>query len=137
MIQTKEHVIKHLELIQLVINRLASNSFMFKGWSMTLIVAITVLMVRYKLDNPFVILSILIPIIGFWVLGGYFVRQERLFRRLYEETSKLTDTDFSMNTDRFKNESHCRRRSALRSTPLVGFYFIEAIFILLVFLISK
>lgn len=137
MIQTKENVIKHLELIQSVINRLASNSFMLKGWSMTLVVAITVLMVRYKIENPFMILSILVPILGFWILGGYFVRQERLFRRLYEETSKLPDTDFSMNTERFKNELHCRRRSALMSTPLVVFYSIEAIFIFLVFLISK
>lgn len=31
---------KHLEFIQDVINRLSSNTFLFKGWSITIIVAV-------------------------------------------------------------------------------------------------
>ena len=37
----KEQVIKHLEIIQGVVNRLASNSFLIKGWSMTILSAAT------------------------------------------------------------------------------------------------
>ena len=32
--------LKHLELVQSVINRMASNSFMLKGWAVTLVAGI-------------------------------------------------------------------------------------------------
>ena len=44
-----EKVVKHLEMTQAIINRLGSNSFQLKGWSMTLIVAAMVLIARYDL----------------------------------------------------------------------------------------
>mgnify|MGYP000831934822 CR=1 FL=1 len=31
---------KHLELLQIIIQRIANNSFLLKGWTVTLIVAI-------------------------------------------------------------------------------------------------
>ncbi len=36
---------KHLELIQGVINRLSTNPFLLKGWSVVLILAVIVVMV--------------------------------------------------------------------------------------------
>ena len=135
--ENRDEVIKHLEIIQSVISRLAKNAFMFNGWSMTLVVATIVLMVKSDLKNPLIILTVLVPIFGFWFLGGYFVRQERLFRRLYEETSSLSETNFSMDTGRFRQESYCRRRSAIVSTPLMVFYSIEVAFVVLVFLIAR
>ena len=41
-----ERKLKHLEMIQGVINRLAANSFMLKGWSVFLISALFVLAAR-------------------------------------------------------------------------------------------
>ena len=41
-----EQKLKHLEFIQGVINRLATNSFQMKGWSVVLVAAILVLLVR-------------------------------------------------------------------------------------------
>jgi len=35
-----EAKLKHLEMIQDVIKRMASNSFLLKGWSLTLVVAL-------------------------------------------------------------------------------------------------
>ena len=35
-----ENKIRHLEMIQGVINRMASNSFMLKGWAVTLVAGI-------------------------------------------------------------------------------------------------
>jgi len=32
-----ENKVKHLEMIQAVIARMATNSFMFKGWAVTLV----------------------------------------------------------------------------------------------------
>ena len=42
----KDRVIRHLEMIQGVVNRLGSNSLMLKGWSMTIIAAAIILMAR-------------------------------------------------------------------------------------------
>lgn len=41
-----EAKLKHLELIQGVVNRLASDSFRMKGWSVVLIAALFALMAR-------------------------------------------------------------------------------------------
>jgi len=40
------------------------------------------------------------PILIFWILDGYLLSQERLFRALFDKIRKLpeTDIDFSMDT---------------------------------------
>lgn len=73
---------KHLELIQAVVTRLAGNSFTAKGWSITLIAAIVALSSRTS-QPGFVIVGLL-PALCFWGLDAYYLRQERLFRKLYD-----------------------------------------------------
>ena len=132
-----EKVVKHLEMIQTVINRLGSNSFQLKGWSMTLIVAATVLIARPDLPSPCFILMLLIPILGFWGLDGYFLWQERLFRKIYEEISQQEDTDFRMNVAQHKNKPKCSWLSATFSITLMSFYIvIEMGFIFVVFVFT-
>jgi len=77
-----EKRIKHLEMIQGVINRLASNSFAMKGWSVTIVSALIAIAVD-KSDGRFAFAA-LIPSIIFWFLDGYFLWQERLFRGLFD-----------------------------------------------------
>lgn len=60
--------IKHLEFIQGVINRLASDSFRIKGWCVVLIAALFILLAREG-RVEFVAVT-LIPVIAFWELGG-------------------------------------------------------------------
>ena len=62
-----EHVIKHLELIQGVVNRLGGNSFLLKGWSMTVLVGGSLLMVRMRSEQPLVALTLLVPVS--WILA--------------------------------------------------------------------
>lgn len=89
---------KHLELIQNIINRMAANSFFLKGWTVTIVSAIFVL--AQKDSNGAYLLVAIIPIIAFWSLDGFFLRQERLFRTLYDEVRGLSEDkiNFSMNT---------------------------------------
>ena len=77
-----DKVIKHLELTQAIINRLGNNAFLLKSWSMTLIVAAMVLIARHDLQSPYIIPALVLPILGFWILDGYFLWQERLFRQV-------------------------------------------------------
>lgn len=95
---------KHLELIQGVINRMAGNSFQLKGWSVVLVSALFALAAKDARVH-FVFVAYF-PAIAFWILDGYFLRQERLYRELYKAVSKQPgdDSDFSMNAAIYKDE---------------------------------
>lgn len=98
----KEIMFKEIDIIQSVISRMASNSFLIKGWTVTLVVGSLVL----KNENSYVIA--LIPIVVFWILDAFFLRQERLFRKLYiwviGNRLKSEDYLFNMDTSRFNSE---------------------------------
>lgn len=85
--------IKHLEFIQAVVTRMASNSFLLKGWSVTLAVALLGLAAKDS-NVKFAFLA-LIPPICFWALDAYYLRQERLYRKLYDQVRKLSDAEWS------------------------------------------
>jgi hypothetical protein len=72
---------KHLDLIQGVVNRLAANEFLIKGWCLT--VAAALLGYAAAHDRwPVALLSIIV-VAGFGGLDVWFLRQERLFRALW------------------------------------------------------
>lgn len=92
-----EAKLKHLEFIQGVVNRLATHSFHMKGWAVVLVSAILVLAAREgRLELAYIGF---VPVLAFWGLDGYFLRQERLFRDLYDYVRSLneSDIDFSMH----------------------------------------
>ena len=130
-----EKVVKHLKMTQAVINRLGSNSFLVKGWSMTVIVAAMLLIARHDVENPYFVLVLVIPAIGFWILDGYFLWQERLFRKVYDEVRVQSDTDFKMAPLKHKDKPKCSWVSAIFSVTLNIFYLIEIGFTIGVFLI--
>jgi len=74
--------IKHLEMIQGVIKRLAGNSFLMKGWSVTLISALFVLSAE-KANERYACVALL-PALIFWGLDAFYLRLERLYRKLYD-----------------------------------------------------
>ena len=97
-----EPKLKHLEFIQGVVNRLASDSFRLKGWAVVLVAALFVLLVGHGRIELAAIG--IVPVLLFWGLDGYFLWQERLFRALYDHVRELEDgeVDFSMNTNAFR-----------------------------------
>ncbi len=99
-----ENKTKHLEMIQGVINRLSTNSFSLKSWSVVLVSALFALSTPNS-DQSFIFLAYF-PAAIFWGLDGYFLWQERLFRDLYNHVRKLDegDIDFSMDTQPFQSE---------------------------------
>ena len=116
--------LKHLDLIQGVINRMASNSFSLKNWTVVIVSALFALAARYS-DYNFVIIAFL-PLSGFWLLDGYFLRQERLYRKLYDSVRQLeeTDIDFSMNTSGFAEDVESWFFVCLSNTLLIFYGFI-------------
>lgn len=103
----KEYMLKEIDIVQEIIKRMAFNSFMIKGWAITLVV-VTLLLKGAKHQ----ILIAFIPLLVFWFLDAYFLRQERMYRRLYDWViSNRLKTDehlFDMNARRFKVQSKFR-----------------------------
>ena len=97
-----EQKIKHLEFIQNVITRMAANSFLFKGWCITLVSALFAL--AAKDANVKYIIIAYIPVSVFWILDGYYLFQERLFRELYNRIRLTNENliDFSMDTRAYR-----------------------------------
>lgn len=114
---------KHLELIQGIISRMANNSFMLKGWAVTLVAGIFAL--AGKDTDKLYFLVAYIPVIVFWALDAYYLWQERLYRGLYEKV-RLKDeneVDFSLkaSSKEFGDEKN-NYISCLISTTEMGFY---------------
>ena len=88
---------KHLDMIQAVVTRLAGNSFLLKGWSVTLVSALFAF--AAKDSKPAFAFLAFVPVIVFWLLDGYFLSQERTFRAIFDVVRQKTesDIDFSMS----------------------------------------
>src|SRR3989344_411922 len=100
----REAKIRHLEMIQEIIKRMAGNLFYLKGWSITLIAGAFAL--AAKDSNSLYVLLPYFPLLMFWGLDAYFLSQERLFRQLYDYVRKKPDgsIDFSMDTSPFQSK---------------------------------
>jgi hypothetical protein len=94
----------HLQMLQGIIDRLSQNSFLLKAWSVGLLSALFALFAANS-KVMFIYLAYF-PVFSFWILDAYFLRQERLFRKLYDRIRILEDSqiDFSMNTSSVKSE---------------------------------
>ena len=135
--EDKESVIKHLEMIQRVINRLGRDSFLVKGWSMAILTAGIIFVARNEVQSGWLALAFLVPVVGFWILDGYFLWQERLFRQVYDEVRTQETTDFGMNVMKYTNRPGCSWQAAAFSVTLNIFYGIEILFVLTAFFILK
>lgn len=72
---------KHLDYLQAVITRMAGNSFLAKGWSITLGTAVIGL--AAKDGGPIFALIGLLPVLLFWLVDAYYLTLERGFRDLF------------------------------------------------------
>lgn len=102
-----EEKLKYLEFIHNTINRMAQNSFMAKGWCVSLIVACVAFLEKDKTSSLlFLFILITLSSLVFWVLDAFYLRQERLFRKLYNDVISDNSTIplFSMNTSVFSNK---------------------------------
>ncbi len=115
-----EAKLKHLEFIQSVINRMASNSATIKGWAITLVAALFALATK-DADRSFVLIAYM-PLIVFWALDGYYLCRERGYRELYEEVSikEEREINFSMKVGSCSKQH--RLIDAVLSTTLTAFY---------------
>jgi hypothetical protein len=99
----RQYMLKEIDIIQDIIKRMAFDSFMIKGWAITLVV-VTLL---HKGAGWQAVLAFL-PLVVFWFLDAYFLQQERMYRKLYNWVvrNRLESSDhlFDMNAYRFRKD---------------------------------
>ena len=95
-----------MQMLQGVINRLSQNSFLLKGWCVVLISAFFAIAVG-KADILFLCLAFF-PSISFWILDGYFLWQEKMYRGLYDIVREKNneEIDFSMDASIMKDTTN-------------------------------
>lgn len=106
---TKEELqkvmLKEIDLTQDIIKRMANNSFLIKGWTITLVVG-TFLFKSEKMYYGGLIA--LLPLFGFWALDAFFLRTEKKYRKLYNWIIKnrmsSQDLLYDLNPQRFEND---------------------------------
>ena len=106
----KEILHKEIDLIQNVINRMANNSFLLKGWLVSLVVVILALTKEtiVATDLSYFSLILLLPVIVFWYLDAFFLHKEKCYRKLYEwvieNREKTQEHLYSLNYTRFEKD---------------------------------
>ncbi|WP_034886225.1 hypothetical protein [Gillisia sp. JM1] len=90
---------KHLDYIHNTINRMSNNSFIIKGWTIS-IVSVLFIFSDNQINEKFLAIALL-AVVVFWYLNGYFLQQERKFRALYDKVRNLNENEinFSMSTE--------------------------------------
>lgn len=125
-----EQKIKHLDFMQGIISRLNGNSFVIKGWAITIVSAVLALLA--STDNKSFIYITMLPILVFWVLDSFYLQSERKYVVLYEKTIAPNSTipAFSLNigADEVANDPRTSYASCFLSRTILSFY----LFLLLV-----
>ncbi|WP_405597044.1 MULTISPECIES: hypothetical protein [unclassified Pseudoalteromonas] len=125
----------HLTLIQTNIGRLATTSFLIKGWGVTLVSAIFAL--AAKDTNPAFVLVAYFPSIMFWLLDGYFLGMERRFVEMYNQASQGLISKFEIKPHNFTSKRACMSAACLSRTLLLFHGAIFATILVVMFGVSR
>lgn len=128
----KEYMFKEIEVIQDIIKRMASNSFMIKGWTVVLVVATMLLK-----GNKCQVFIAFIPLMVFWFLDTYFLWQETMYRKLYDwvrnNRLKTDEYLFDMNAYRFKDCA--KSRAKIMFSVTLGWFYGSILLLLIAYLL--
>ena len=80
----QEMLYKEIDLIQSCITRMAQNSFVVKGWVITLVAACCALSSLNTSECKILFIFGALATILFWYLDAFFLKMERLYRFKYE-----------------------------------------------------
>ena len=133
--KNEENKRQHLQMIQDVISRMASNSFIVKGWAITAFGAMFAFYLQNK--NYYILILVLILAIMFWWHDAYYLWLERRYRDLYNncQANELCDFSLKFNANSKEKVHHVLLRPILFWT--YGIISIGTIFLLFIFFDSN
>ncbi len=124
---------KHLDFTQNIIERMAKNSFSIKTWTMVIWAGFALYVISIE-GFDFGKFLFLIPIISFWFLDAYFLRQERIFRDIADGFKKLKlkdPKDFVYDIPKQLKTSKNKFFKVMFSITLNIFYISHIVFIII------
>jgi hypothetical protein len=109
---------KHLDYVQSIISRRANNSFVMKGWALT----VTLALLGFASTRSDAMLALLatMAVAAFWFLDAYFLRQERAFRLMFADVAAKKLTAFILNPTSYAKKISWWK--TIRSLSLSVFY---------------
>lgn len=126
-----EEKAKHLEFIQNVITRMNTNSFLIRGWMVTLVSALFALAAK-DADSRYVLVTyIAVPV--FWLLDAFYLSQERQYRALYDHVRADAAVNFGMDASPFCTGRNTWGAAFFSKTMLVLYPLILVIMIVVMF----
>ena len=105
---TVDEMHKEIDLLQSCIDRMAKNSFMIKGWFVS-IYAVILALLPEKVDVMLLCVVLIVVNILFWYLDGVYLRDEKIYRRIYQwvvEARKQNDRElmYQLELNLYKNK---------------------------------
>lgn len=137
-----EEIHKEIDLIQSCITRMAQNSFMIKGWFVS-IYAVILALLPEKI-NLFLLCTALVAVnLIFWYLDGFFLRTEKVYRKIYDWVLEVRPQNnrelmYQLNPSKFngKIEEVESVREVMWSKTLRWFYLIPLGIVVIVFIVK-
>ncbi len=132
---------KEIDTIQSVISRIANNSFLLKGWLITLISVILAFSKDSIVINNITYLSLVLclPVIIFWYMDAYFLQKEKCYRKLYDwviaNREKTNEHLYSLDYTRFQKKIE-RKWTLMCSETLLPIYGSTILILISIFLIK-
>lgn len=134
---SNEELFKEIDLIQGCINRMANNSFLIKGWALSVFAGATAFTKGENLSNIYLLVfTTIIPFICFWVLDAYYLKIERKYRVMYEDRIvKRNNNDksdlYQLNPHRYKVNSIPKTMFSQTLFLFYGIPFIACVIVLI------
>ncbi len=120
----EEKQIKHLEMIEAIIERMGNNGFQLKGWAVTLVAIVGGLATQGSEKKFFYL--IFAPLVAFWLLDSYYLQVERKYKCLYRKviagTAELFNMDTHKITAKSENDRSLRFISCMLASVVGWFY---------------
>ena len=126
----------YLSMIQVVITRMENNSFLVKGWAITIVSAIMSFAAANKLSFRIYFIAAAVTI-AFCIIDCFYLRTQRLYRNLYKKVINEGLQDLSLVRFFDLDASNCKDKNTklinvflsnsiwtLYSTILLGILFI-------------
>lgn len=134
----KEELFKEIDLIQGCINRMAQNSFMLKGWALTIFAGVTAFTKGENFSDPITLVcSTIIPFVCFWILDTFFLRTEKKYRKMYEDMltkRKVNNTEgqYELNPKTIKVDSFLKVMFSITMVIFYGIPLLSSIVLLVI-----
>lgn len=132
-----EYKIKYLEFLQNNISRMSNNSFLFKGWALTLVSAIVTCSIT--IGKFYIGLIAFLPAFIFWALDAYYLQLERKYRALYNAAilDSSNKNNFNMSVPSSQKQEKTLYIQSLFSKTMLLFYCALEFAIAIVILVVK